>query len=331
VRAKIATMLVALLLSSLAPALVSAGVTVRLAAEAVVRGDEILLGDVATVEGDESLARRLRKLTLGPSPLAGGSQRLDPGYLRARLGESQVELSKLRLVIPDQILVTRAFQTLTGAALVEAASRHVQERLEMMAGQGGPWAVVVQSRPADLRVPTGALELVTQLQGDPSTQSSLGATVTIRVDGRQYQTVPMGLRIGRYRDVVVAARALEPRSPLGGTDLRLERRPATEVPEGVLSAVPDATDLEVTRPVRAGETLTEALLRQRIVVKRGELVTLLLEGPGFRIVAQGVASADARRGEAVKVVNSTSKREAVGKVEGPGIVRVPFADAGRAR
>ena len=60
-------------------------------------------------------------------------------------------------------------------------------------------------------------------------------------------------------------------------------------------------------------------------------MTLLLEGPGFRIVAQGVASADARRGDMVKVLTATSKREAVGKVDGPGVVRVLFADLGRER
>jgi flagella basal body P-ring formation protein FlgA len=321
----------ALALLALLPPPLWAGVTVRIAPEAVVRTDEISLGDVATVEGDETLARRLRQVKLGPAPLPGGSQQIDPGYLRLRLGELHLEPSRVRLSIPEQVVVTRAFQILPGSALVEAVSRQIQQRLDALAPQGGPWAVVVLSRPADLRVPTGTVDLVTQLQGEPSPQSSLGATVTIKVDGRSYQTVPLSVRVGRYQDVVVAARALEPRSPLGPGDFRVEPRPSTEIPAGTLSALPDAMDLEVTRPVRAGEALTPALLRQRIVVRRGELVTLVLEGPGFRILAQGVAVADARRGETLRVLNPASKREALGKVEGPGLVRVPFGEPGRER
>ena len=323
--------LVTLALSVLVPAAVSAGVNVRVASEATVQGNEIALGDVATVQGDDALARRLRKLIIGPAPLPGASQRLDPGYLRLRLGEAQLEPSKVTLVIPDEVLVTRAFQVLPGAAMVEAASREVRQRLEAQPGARGPWAVVATSRPADLRIPAGSVELVAQVQGDPSTQSSLGATVAVKVDGRPFQTVPLGLRVGRYQDVVVATRSLDTRSPLTAGDLRIEPRPSIDIPEGALSSLPDLADVDLTRSMREGEPLTAALLRRRVLVKRGELVTLLLEGPGFRIVAQGVASADARRGDMVKVLNATSKREAVGKVDGPGVVRVLFTDLGRDR
>jgi flagellar basal body P-ring formation protein FlgA len=331
VQRKALTALFALALSGLAPAPVAAGVTVRVAAEATVHGNEIALGDVATVQGDDALARRLRKLVIGPAPLPGASQRLDPGYLRLRLGEAQLEPSKVNLVVPDEVVVTRAFQVLTGAAIVDAASREVRQRLEAQPGARGPWAVVAASRPADLRVPEGSVEMIAQVQGDPSTHSSLGATVAIKVDGRPFQTVPLSLRVGRYQDVVVVARPLDGRSPLTAGDLRVEPRPSTDIPEGALSSLPDLSDADLTRPMREGELVTAAVIRRRVIVKRGELVTLLLEGPGFRIVAQGVASTDARRGDMVKVMNATSKREAVGKVDGPGVVRVLFADLGRDR
>lgn len=321
----------ALALLALLPPPLWAGVTVRIAPEAVVRTDEISLGDIAAVEGEEVLARRLRQVKLGPAPLPGGSQQIDPGYLRLRLGELRLDPSRVQLSIPEQVVVTRAYQILPGSALVEAVSRQTQQRLDAQAPQGGPWAVVVLNRPADLRVPTGTVDFVTQLQGEPSLQSSVGATVTVKVDGRNYQTVPLSLRVGRYKDVVVAARALEPRSPLGPGDFRLEPRPSTEIPAGALSALPDTMDLEVTRPVTAGEVLRPALLRQRIVVQRGELVRLLLEGPGFQISSQGVAITDARRGETLRVLNPASKRETLGKVEGPGVVRVPFREQGRER
>jgi len=165
VKGKALIALVTLALSVLVPAAVSAGVNVRVAAEATVQGNEITLGDVATVQGDEALARRLRKLIIGPAPLPGSNQRLDPGYLRLRLGEAQLEPSKVNLVIPDEVLVTRAYQVLTGAAIVEAASREVRQRLEAQPGAHGPWAVLAASRPADLRIPAGSVELVAQVQG----------------------------------------------------------------------------------------------------------------------------------------------------------------------
>jgi flagella basal body P-ring formation protein FlgA len=102
----------------------------------------------------------------------------------------------------------------------------------------------------------------------------------------------------------------------------VETRPSIDVPAGALTALVDPADLEATRPVRPGEIVTQHMVRVRVVIKRGETVTLLAEGKGFRATTQGLASEDARRGDVVRVVNASSKREIVGRVEGPGLVRV---------
>jgi flagella basal body P-ring formation protein FlgA len=57
----------------------------------------------------------------------------------------------------------------------------------------------------------------------------------------------------------------------------------------------------------------------------------MLEGEGFRITTQGQANEDAHRGDAVRVVNTSSKREVIGWVEGGGVVRVPYRTLGGER
>jgi flagella basal body P-ring formation protein FlgA len=321
----------ALLIASLLPLPAWAAVVVRLSPEAVVRGEEIALGDVATVEGDEPLAGRLRHVRLGPAPAPGVSQRMDPDYLRLRLSEASLDPAHVRLVMPDELVVKRAFQTVPGAAVIEAATRHIQERLGPAGPGAEPYALVALTRPSDLRAPLGSLEIVTQLPGEPAGQSAVSATVAVKVDGRSFQSIPLSFRVGRYRTVAVATRALDPRTVLGPADWRIERRSSTEIPSTALAAIAGTADLEVVQPVRAGEPLTQGAVRPRIVVRRGELVPLLLEGPGFRITAQGLAVTDARRGDSLRVVNPTSKRETVGTVEASGVVRVPFMGSGSDR
>lgn len=305
-----------------------AAVTVRVAAEVMVRGEEISLGDLATVAGDEDLALRLRQVRLGPAPAPGGSYRIDPDYLRLRLSEPRLLPEHVQLIVPDQVVVTRAFQVVTGAAIVEAASRQIQERLEIGASSEEPYAVTALSRPADLRVPAGIVEVVAQIPVEPPGQGAMGAAVTVKVDGRSYQTMPLSFRIGRLRPVLVAARAIDAKAALGPGDWRLDRRPSTEIPAAALTAIPDAGDLEAAQPIREGEVLTQALVRRRLAVKRGDMVTVVVEGPGFRITSQGMAVTDARRGDSLRILNPTSKREALGRVEASGIVRVPFRGTG---
>jgi flagella basal body P-ring formation protein FlgA len=103
------------------------------------------------------------------------------------------------------------------------------------------------------------------------------------------------------------------------------------VPPGTLTALDDPARVALTRPVKQGEVMTQAVLRPRLVIKRGEIVTVILDGQGFKIRAQGRAEADGRHGEVIRVLNLTSRRDIVARVEGPGLVRVPFVSVGSER
>jgi flagella basal body P-ring formation protein FlgA len=323
----------AVLLAALALALPAeaawALVTVRVAPEVSVQRDEVVLGDLGHIEGDEPLAGRLRQLRLGPAPLVGTTQRLDADTIRHRLRGAQVDLAKVQMVLPDRVVVTRAFQILSASAIVEAVRREALLRPGSRSGSSeGPerLAIVPAGRIDDLRIPTGEVAIDPRLHEGPPGSAFLAATIVVKVNGRDYQTLSTTFRIGRYQQVVVAARPLEPRTVLGPADFKIDSVASTELPADALASLAEPADLEVLRPVKAGEVITPRMVRQKITVKRGELVTVILEARGFRITTQGQATEDARRGDTVRVVNVTSKRDVLGKVEGPGIVRVPFLE-----
>lgn len=306
-----------------------AAVTVRVWGHAEVHGDRIRLGDVASVEGSPALARRLGEVELGLAPPPGEVLRVDPAALRLRVLEQAAgQAREVRLDVPAEIVVSRPVQVVPGAALVEAAARAVRERLAGQAPEAR-WALVPLGTPPDLRLPTGTLELAVQVQPAAS-PGFAAATVVARVGGRDRQAVPVSFRVGRQQAVVVAARPLPPRAPLAGGDLVLDSRPSTEVPAGALTAMPDLRYLEPARALRAGEVVSEGLLRPRLLVRRGDLVTVLVDGPGFSIRTQARALADGHHREAVALLNGTSRRQVEGRVEGPGLVRVPFGTAGGA-
>ncbi len=308
-----------------APARARHAVTVQFVPETVVSRADVLLGDLATVQGEESLARRLRAVHFGAAPAPGGAQRFDADAIRFRLRQPGVDLARVELVIPDHVVVTRASQVLPAASLVDAVRAQLLPRLEQP-GAGRP-AIVPVSPLSDLVLPTGDVQLVAEMH-ESASPIFAAATVIIRVDGRDYRSLPLTFRVGHYRDVLVAAHTLEPKAVLAPGDFRVESRPSTEVPRDALASAVDAPDLEAVVTVPAGQVIVPRMLRQKILVKRGEIVTLVLEGNGFRITTQGRASEDAHRGDPVRVVNVSSKRELVGRVEEAGTVRIPAPAGG---
>lgn len=303
------------------PRVAAAGVVLRMAPEVSVRTDEIRLGDVAEIEGSSPLADRLRTIRLGQAPPVGTVQRLDLESLRLRLKQHQIDPTKVEIVAPDRVIISRAAQVVTGLMLLEAATRRGVAHLEALDPHGGPFAVVPVSRPSDLRVPSGATELVAKIDASPP-YAALSALVSVRVDGRETHVVPLSFRVGRHLQVVVATRALETSAGLAVGDVALESRVSTEIPAGALDSIAELADMELTRALKAGEVVTRRALRPKLMVRRGDLVTLSYVGRGFRVTTLGRAIEDARRGASVRVLNPTSKREVLGTAEAPGLVRI---------
>src|SRR5207249_3097830 len=128
------------------------GVTVRVAPDAVVARDVVTVGDIATVEGDEPLASRIRQVRFSPAPPPGGRHRLDAAAIRARLRTATLDPARVRVDVPETLVITRAFQVIPGEALVEAVRREARTRLP---GAGEDLALLPIGRADDRRAPTG--------------------------------------------------------------------------------------------------------------------------------------------------------------------------------
>jgi flagella basal body P-ring formation protein FlgA len=301
---------------------------VRLLPTASLHEDDVVLGDVATIDGDAALAARLRGLRISAAPALGATQSLDGESVRRRVRLPAGLAGRVSVVVPARVVWTRPAQVVTGMSLVDAARREALDRLARRAPARGaeePPALAPLTVPADVRVPAADVTLRVRVDDAPAGSAFIGTTVTVLAGGREAHTAAISFRVTRYRPVVVAATAVQARSALGPNDLRVEPRPASEVPLDALTEVRDAAELEAMQTLRPGDVVTARAVQARVLVRRGEIVTLVLEGPSFRITTQGVAGQDARRGDTVRVVNASSKREVLGRVEGAAVVRVPFA------
>ncbi len=324
-----ATFVLLLLALGVVPATAEAIVTVRVSHEATVTRDRVSLGEVAEIDGDEPLASRIRALEFGPAPAAGATERLDAAVLRVRLRGIWLDTAHVRVIVPSELTLTRAFQVISGTALVDAVRRELLARRDGTTPlDPATLSLVPVQAPEDLRVPTGDVALDAQLQQGPPGSIFLAATVAVRVGGREQRRLSMTFRVGHYKTVAIAAHQLDPGSVLTSRDVRLESRPSTEIPSDALLDAKDVSDLEAVRTIASGQVLSQTLLRRKVVLKRGEPVTLVVETPRLKVTTLGQALEDAHRGDATRVLNVTSKREVIGHVERGGIVTVPFAELG---
>jgi flagella basal body P-ring formation protein FlgA len=229
------------------------------------------------------------------------------------------------LLVPTGTSAQAGGSTLGADALVAMARQWLAERL---GGEVEPTALEPLGTPHALVLPAGSLSLqLTQQSGSPAT-GAITVLVEARVTDARGQRITrsttVNFRVNALQEVVVAVRELPRKTMVTAADVRRERRPLSRVAAGALRDTAEAVGKETTRPLAPGEVLTGPSVSAPLLIRRGALVALVLEGPNFRIVARGVAVEDGVLGAPIRVINQSSRREVVGRVEDDRTVRVAF-------
>lgn len=236
-----------------------------------------------------------------------------------------------RLAVVIVAVLTPGWAAGTGVTRLEAEALTRMAADWLVAHLGGEvdaGAIEPLAAPRELVLPAGALTVQMTLQSGSVAAGTLTvaveATVTDERGSRVTRSTTVAFRVRALREVLVAVRELPRRTVIAPGDLRAERRAASRVPAGAVQDLADVVGKELTRTLAPGEVVTAQALTAPVVVRRGSVVSLVVEGPSFRIVARGVAAEDGARGETIRVVNQASRREVVGRVEDAHTVRVPF-------
>ncbi|NPB08781.1 MAG: flagellar basal body P-ring formation protein FlgA [Thermodesulfobacteria bacterium] len=178
------------------------------------------------------------------------------------------------------------------------------------------------AEPEKLELPPGAKEVV-HVRQTPRVGSN-----TILVDYYLGRKLIARVRLLGYVEamlpVLVLKRPLARHQIIQPEDLGFERRPLSRLPKDALTKAREAVGLRTRVGLRAGQVLRRSALEVPPVIKRGKLVRILAEGPGFMVSAVGEARQDGRPGEIIRVRNLTSKREVFARVIDGETVKVTY-------
>lgn len=166
------------------------GVTVTFSERAQVDTEEILLADVAKIDGPSEWAARLGEVSLGTTPPIGVPRILDRERILVSLRAAKIETADILLSVPPKVEVRRRADEVTHQEFVDAAIAYAQEQL------GSKAAFKSLDSLPDMPVSPGKRELRCD------TVRQVGATaqvvVSVLVDGRpiRSRTIRLGVDLG---------------------------------------------------------------------------------------------------------------------------------------
>lgn len=129
-------------------------------------------------------------------------------------------------------------------------------------------------------------------------------------------------RVRVFKEAVVALRPMKAKTKITSEDVNVARVELGEAQES-FSSIDEIKGMVAKRPITAGSVIKKEYVQKERVVKRGEKVALMVEGPRIRIRSHGVASEDGHMGATV-VVRTASGKEVPGQVSGPGEIVIGF-------
>ncbi len=185
-------------------------------------------------------------------------------------------------------------------------------------------ALVLQSTPLDphLRIAACDQPLQAFVTGDGALHSQ--TMVGVRCDGSVRWTLYNSVTVQSEAPVLIARHALTRDTELTPADFQLENR---RVP-GTLSAyVTESAALagqRLRRPLAGGEPLAIDALAPAFLIHRGQQVVLLARAGGIEVRMSGVALADGRASDSIRVQNVSSQRIVEGIVRSDSVVEAPL-------
>lgn len=166
------------------------GASITVSASAQVEGHEILLSDVARIEGPSELAARLGAVSLGTTPPIGVPRILDRERILVCLRAAKIETANLLLSVPPKVEVRRRADAIAHQEFVDAAIAYAQQQLGTRATFKG-----LDSLP-DMPVTPGQRELRCDSVNQIGTTAQV--VVSVIVDGRtiRSRTIRLGVDLG---------------------------------------------------------------------------------------------------------------------------------------
>lgn len=126
------------------------------------------------------------------------------------------------------------------------------------------------------------------------------------------------------RPVVIARYPMERNQMISARDVCLEKRDMARVPLGAVTDLNWVVGRRLKRAVRMGTILKKAMVDMPPLVKRGDVVNLVIETGRLKITALGRAEQRGGKGDTVRVVNLDSKRRIYGKVVDSRTIQVRY-------
>jgi flagella basal body P-ring formation protein FlgA len=297
-------------------------ITLKINEKSEIEGDEIHLGEVGDVKGNEpALIEEIEQIVIGSAPVPGKTKKIDKNLILKRLKQQGIPISQIKIIIPENAVATRGTVEIFYKDIEKIVLTFLKERLPQHRSK-------VKIKPGrvkkNIMLPKGE---VTYTVAPPKNTDLLGTipiSVNFAVNGRFVKKVWVNVDIEVLMEVVVTKRPLGRYKLITEDDIHLVEMDLAELPSNVIASCDEVLGKRTRRAIDSNMVLKPDLVELPPLVKRGDIVLIIAESEGVKVTTLGKVKEKGRKGDMVKVVNIDSNKGIYARVIDSSSVKVDF-------
>lgn len=298
--------------------LATGGLTITLPPTSEVRGSEIMLFEVATIEGEASLIERAKNLSLGWAPNPGYTRLLFAELIERRIEKALADVD-VHMAGSKTCRVSPMTSQVSGSSIEQAARGWLQS-----ATIGREVDLHLSTAVADLTIPFTAtgVQLVPRVDKALVYSGRLQVPIEIRIDGLPWRSVWTQWEVSLFERRPALLRDLARGEVLGRADLRLQRVRITEASAIAGPHINLLVGATALRDLKRGEAIAATHVRFPIAVKKGSSVTVEVRSGRVQASGVGIALEEGSIGDTIQVSTRGGTDSLQATIISTGVVRV---------
>ena len=288
--------------------------------KAVVNSNAIFLNDVAAISGpDPDLIARLGKVSLGSAPKLGKTDILMMNTVKDRL-ERRTWAHGVILDGMETTEITRAALRISGEKIGEIGTDYLERTMPWQQGQ----ARISSVRANDVLVPEAEISFEVTPQKNEDYIGDVVLLISIKEQDNLLEQVRWRGEILVGTETVVALRRMQRGTIVRADDVTIRTVEQDKYSIAGIGTLEEVIGKRLRRTVRTGDVMKRNDLESAPVIERGDVVAIVAESSQLRVSMLGIAKEEGCVGETIRVMNTSSKKEIVGRVSNSSTVKVVF-------
>ena len=175
-----------------------------------------------------------------------------------------------------------------------------------------------------LVLPPGVLSYDVVVPDQGYRGGTVSASILFLIDGKEAKKIRVTAQVNIFTDVVVARSHLRKNHVIQEKDLQLVNKNSSLLAPDVVTDFEEVVGKRTTLTMNSQEVFRKNMVERAPLVKKGDRVTLIIESSHFRITSIGEVQEEGGKGERIRLLNVSSKREVYGRILDANTAQVDY-------